>query len=142
MTLSSITQTDPRWHDFQSALIEAGLLVDDLNEPDQHFFVADSGAMGGFAIAGKIAMFRSIVVPLAARKHGAGRGVVEALAHKAASMGAANAWLLTTNAGDFFSKCGFEFARRDAAPSFVRATRQFSGLCPTSAFVMHRRLID
>lgn len=141
MILTSVSPGDLRWSDFQSVLIEAGLPVDDLGEPSQHFFLSDSGAIGGIAVDRANALFRSIVVPPAARQSGAGRRIVEALAQEAASRGASDGWLLTTDAAGFFTRCGFNLARRDAAPTFVRATRQFSGLCPASASFMHRALI-
>ena len=141
MTLRSVSPDNPQWSDLQSALIVAGLPVDDLIQPGQHFFVADNGAFGGIAVDGADALLRSIVVPETGRARGAGREIVEALAQEAARRGATDGWLLTTNAAEFFARCGFNIVRRETAPAFVRSTRQFGGLCPDSAPLMHRALI-
>ena len=141
MTLRSVSPDNPQWSDLQSALIVAGLPVDDLIQPGQHFFVADNGAFGGIAVDGADALLRSIVVPPTGRARGAGREIVEALAQEAARRGATDGWLLTTNAAEFFARCGFNIVRRETAPAFVRSTRQFGGLCPDSAPLMHRALI-
>lgn len=141
MILTALSPAHPQWEDFQSALMASGLPLDDLGERGQHFFVAESGAFGGIALDGADALFRSIVVPQGVRRRGAGREIVEALAQQATRHGASNGWLLTTNAAEFFARCGFSLTRREAAPTFVRATRQFAGLCPASASLMHRPLI-
>lgn len=141
MKLAGLTPADPAWSDFLSALTDDVLPVDDLNDEQQFFFVSEAGAYGGFALLGSHALLRSIVVPSSVRGTGEGRRVVEALCQEAAEMGASTAWLLTTATADFFSSCGFEQASRDVAPLAIRTTKQFSGICPGSASLMHRSLV-
>lgn len=140
MTLASLTQTDPAWSDFLSALTDAGLPVDDLTDEGQFFFVSEAGVFGGFALLGSHALLRSIVAPPSLRGTGEGRRMVGALCRKVAEQGASTVWLLTTGAADFFASCGFDRASRDDAPNAIRTTKQFSGICPGSASLMHRSL--
>ena len=141
MTLVGLTPADPAWSDFLSALTDSDLPVDDLTDAGQFFFVSEAGAYGGFALLGSHALLRSIVTPPSLRGTGDGRRVVEALCQEAVERGASTAWLLTTGAADFFSSCGFEQASRDMAPLAIRTTKQFSGICPGSASLMHRGLV-
>lgn len=141
MNLTSLTPADPPLSDFLSALTDAGLPVDDLTDEEQFFFVSKAGTYGGFALLGSHALLRSIVVPSSIRGTGEGRRVVEALCRQATERGASTAWLLTTGAADFFSSCSFEKTSRDDAPNAIRATKQFSGICPGSASLMRRSLV-
>lgn len=141
MNLTGLTPADPAWSDFLSALTDAGLPIDDLTDDGQFFFVSETVVFGGLAQLGSHALLRSIVVPPSLRGTGEGRRVVEALCQEAVERGASTAWLLTTGAADFFSSCGFEQASRDMAPLAIRTTKQFSGICPGSASLMHRGLV-
>ena len=47
-------------------------------------------------------------------------------------------WLLTTSARDYFAQRGYVVTLRDEVPDAVRATAQFSSLCPASAVAMRR----
>lgn len=141
MRLKGLTPSDAAWSNFLSALTDAGLPVDDLTDEGQFFFVSEAGVYGGFALLGSHALLRSIVAPSSIRGTGEGRRMVEALCQGAAVRGAATAWLLTTGAADLFSSCGFEEASRDVAPIVIRTTKQFSGICPGSASLMHRGLV-
>jgi protein-tyrosine-phosphatase len=49
-------------------------------------------------------------------------------------------YLLTTTAEPFFAKHGYARAAREAAPAAIRATREFSGICPSSSAFMSRDL--
>jgi arsenate reductase len=52
----------------------------------------------------------------------------------------ARIYLLTTTAAGFFGKRGYLPADRDQAPAGIRATREFSGVCPASAAFMVKHL--
>lgn len=138
MTLTGLTPADPAWSDFLSALMDAGLPVDDLTDEGQFFFVSEAEVFGGFALLGSHALLRSIVAPPSVRGTGSGRRMVEVLCRVAAEHGVSTVWLLTTGAADFFASCGFERTSRDNAPNAIRATKQFSGICPGSAPLMRR----
>lgn len=121
--------------------MDAGLPVDDLTDEGQFFFISEAGVFGGFALLGSHALLRSMVAPPSVRGKGEGHRMVEALCRKGAEQGASTAWLLTTGAADFFSSCSFEKTSRDDAPNAIRATKQFSGICPGSASLMRRSLV-
>jgi amino-acid N-acetyltransferase len=44
--------------------------------------------------------------------------------------------LLTTTAAAFFEKRGYRRLARTSAPAAIRATTQFSALCPSTATLM------
>lgn len=49
-------------------------------------------------------------------------------------------YLLTDSAADFFKFYGYKEIDRSIAPSLIRATKQFSNLCPGSANLMRKSL--
>ena len=49
-------------------------------------------------------------------------------------------YLLTTTAAGYFPKLGFVPVERAAVPEEIRASGEFSSVCPSSAVVMHRAL--
>jgi amino-acid N-acetyltransferase len=58
----------------------------------------------------------------------------------AAPLGVESLYLLTTTADAFFSRLGYSPASREEAPSFIKNTSQFSGLCPASSVFMCKHL--
>jgi amino-acid N-acetyltransferase len=49
-------------------------------------------------------------------------------------------YLITHTAKDFFDRQGYCSIDRTTAPDAIKQTDQFSGLCPTSAVVMTKRI--
>lgn len=94
----------------------------------------------GLEVYGTVALLRSLAVAPAQRKHGLGRSLVRFAETYAAKHGIESLYLLTTTAGDFFSKLGYAIASREAAPLPIKATPQFSGLCPGSSAFMSKQL--
>ena len=124
--------------DLAAALRQANLPADDLAAAGRRFYrAADAdGAIlgfGGFEGSGRDQLLRSVVLAPAARGRGHGRDLVEALLAQARKDGAERAWLMTTDAADFFRHLGFADAARDAAPAVVTQSQQFTTLCPASA---------
>lgn len=123
-------------------LRDAGLPDSDLTtEQLQEFLVARQGTevagAAGIEIHGEIALLRSVVVRENLRGSGLGKRLVQAVEMRAGRMGVKHLYLLTTTAGDFFSGRGYRRLTRSAAPAAIRATSQFSGLCPeTSVFML------
>ena len=73
---------------------------------------------------------------------GAGAGA-RLLAHaesQARARGVKTLYLLTTTAESFFARHGYASADRDGAPPAIRATREFSGICPASSAFMRKLL--
>ena len=69
-----------------------------------------------------------------------GAGVGAALTHDridwARQRGLESIYLLTTTAAEFFARHGFEVTARDAAPAEIRASKEFSEMCPSTAVCM------
>lgn len=94
----------------------------------------------GLEVYGPVALLRSLAVDPAHRTHGLGKSLVDYAEAHAASLGVKSLYLLTTTAVAFFSKLGYSPASRAEAPSSIKATSQFSGLCPASSVFMCKRL--
>ena len=126
-----------------AALVSARLPTDDLAEGGRFYALHDGHeplAFGGLDGSGADVMLRSVVVQEALRNWGLGRHLVRALVEEAQSKGAERVWLLTTSAAPFFATLGWIIADRAEAPTAVRESRQFQGLCPSSAVLMCRTL--
>jgi arsenate reductase len=138
-----ITPDDP---ELQAALTTAGLPTEDLaadRNPICFAYRATGGRLVGYAgleLLGRDVLLRSLVVLPAWRGQGVGRAIMALALRRAFDFGARRAWLLTTDAADFFVRAGFAPAERDTAPAPVRGTRQFAGLCPASATLMQRAI--
>jgi amino-acid N-acetyltransferase len=103
---------------------------------------ADDKLVGVIAleIHGTVALLRSLAVAPAQRNHGLGRSLVKFAEEYAAKHGIDSLYLLTTTAGEFFSRLGYASTAREDAPPSIKATPQFSGLCPASSVFMSKRL--
>ena len=87
-------------------------------------------------------LLRSLVVAPEARSRGLGARLVDERLSDGAREGAGEAYLLTTTAETFFARLGFVAIRRDDVPDGVRASEEFTSLCPASATVMHRAIAN
>lgn len=127
-----------------AALEGAALPADDVTAPGVRLFTFRSGGeivgYGGFEPHGPDALLRSIVVQPPRRGRGIGRAIVESLLDRAAADGARTAFLLTQTARGFFETLGFVAIDRAAAPAAIRATRQMTALCPSSATLLVRAI--
>ncbi len=124
----------------RKALEAEGLLVEDLDGSDRRYFSAvdaDGRSVGYSGVEDcdeKSVLLRSLVVLPAFRSQGFGRRLVELTLAEAPP--AADVFLATTSAADFFESVGFTRIERAAAPPAILSTRQLSGLCPASATIM------
>lgn len=128
----------------RALLTRAGLAVDDLPEPLEHFMgcgdhAAPDGVVGLELFPG-VALLRSLAVAPARRGLGLGKVLVRAAEDHARSAGALEVYLLTETAAEFFASLGYRVADRSSAPQAIRGTRQFSDLCPASAIFMTKVL--
>ncbi|HOV02939.1 MAG TPA: arsenic resistance N-acetyltransferase ArsN2 [Kaistiaceae bacterium] len=126
-------------------LREAGLPADDIGEPGRAFFLYrdESGRIvgcGGLEGSGSDLLLRSVAILPERRGEGLGGAIVAWLEARAAAAGCRRLWLLTTTADGFFARIGYAPAERTTAPETIAATRQFAGLCPSSARLMCRVL--
>ena len=127
------------------ALVRQGQLPDaDVAEHLGTFLIGEQNgsvvACGGFEMHGTTGMLRSVVVAPRWRGRGWGERLVRRLMVQAQAVGLGDLYLLTTNAGPYFAALGFRQVPRETAPALLRRTRQFTGLCPSSALLMHLNL--
>jgi amino-acid N-acetyltransferase len=133
------------WDAISALLAESGLPTSDLG-PDKlgAFLVAEDGGelagIIGLQIFGTTGLLRSLVVAPKARRAGLGGKLVGALESAAQTAGIRDLWLLTIDAGRFFERQGFAVVERESVPDSIRDTDEFTGLCPSTAFLMHKAL--
>lgn len=123
----------------KALLVANDLPIDDLADPAIRLLALRvngrlAGVVGLQRLAG-CALLRSLAVDGSVRSNGYGAALCDAAVREA---GGVELWLLTTSARRFFERRGFTVVERARVPDAVRATAQFSSLCPTSAVVMKR----
>ena len=129
-------------------LAECGLPTADVTvEGLRHFLVAEGAGQAGTLAGvvglepyGSVGLLRSLAVRESARGHGVARTLVHALEDDALGQDIEQLFLLTTDADGYFERRGYDTVERDDVPDLIRATREFSDLCPASAHVMKKRL--
>ena len=122
-------------------LIASSLPVDGVRDAIDDFLVAEDGGtlvgvVGLEACCSEHALLRSTAVAPEWRSRGLGRLLVERAIADAESRGFHALWLLTTTAERYFPSFGFTRTTREAVPSEVRASVEFTSACPASATVM------
>jgi amino-acid N-acetyltransferase len=128
------------------ALLEAqGLPVADITDEhlEHFFFVGSDGSptgLVGLEVYGSEALLRSLVVDEKARGHRLGSSLVEHAEQYAVTKGVRSIYLLTTTAEAFFKRLGYERMDRSRAPSSIKRTPEFAGLCPASSAFMVKAL--
>lgn len=126
----------------RALLVANDLPVDDLADPAVELFGVHDGAevvgVIGIQWLDGAALLRSLAVAAKARDRGLGAQLCDAVIRQVTARGCPELWLLTTSAKDYFGRRGFVVVPRDQVPASVRATAQFSSLCPSSAVVMRR----
>lgn len=98
--------------------------------------------VAGLEPHGRVALLRSMVVTPDHRRAGVGRVLWQAMEALACRLNMVELYLLTETAESFFSNLGFVTIPRTTAPEAIRNTRQFAQLCPASATLMQRSLIE
>lgn len=90
---------------------------------------------------GDLALLCSFAVVPEFRGMGLGRLLLRHAEGTARYMGFEQLFLLTETARAFFVKSGWSDLPRDQAPDLVKATSQFSLLCPESATLMTKAMV-
>jgi amino-acid N-acetyltransferase len=90
----------------------------------------------GVELHGDEALLRSLAVEVDARGRGCARALVAHAERHAQESGVRRVYLLTTGAADFFFHLGYKRVERGSAPQAIRATSEFSSLCPVSSVLM------
>lgn len=125
-------------------LAENKLPSEDIGEMPEHFWVAldNSQVIGaiGLELYGTYGLLRSMVVSEASRGKGIAAMLVSILEDKAAKMGIGEIFLLTETAPDYFVRRGYTEKRREQVPDPVKASSEFSFVCPASARIFSKTI--
>lgn len=120
----------------EAQLPRADLTVGDL----EHFFGCGTQdvprGVVGVELHGDEALLRSLAVQADARGQGCAKALVARAERHARNKGARRVYLLTTGAADFFVRLGYKRVGRTGAPQAIRATSEFSALCPVNSVLM------
>ncbi|GAB4027467.1 arsenic resistance N-acetyltransferase ArsN2 [Spirosoma gilvum] len=127
------------------ALLEqVDLLTEDLPVGLPDFIIAKDEetpvGVAGLESFGSVGLLRSIAVDPAYRGKGIAAQLINRIVATADSAQLKELYLITTTADGYFTRYGFVPVSRETAPEAIRQTRQFSGLCPSSAIVMKRTI--
>jgi amino-acid N-acetyltransferase len=95
----------------------------------------------GLELLGKRPLLRSLVVGMGSRNIGIGKSLASEPIRRARATSIDELFLVTIDAAAFFERLGFEHLPHADAPPEVRATSEFSELCPSTARLM-RRVLD
>jgi amino-acid N-acetyltransferase len=128
-----------------AALAKAGLPADDIDNPHVLLWRFETYedvpvGFGGLEIHDRDALLRSIVTLPPLRQVGMGAAIVAALEGEAHARGCRAIYLLTTSEADFFTRLGYSACSRSDVPQAIRASAQFTMLCPQSAAAMVKLL--
>jgi amino-acid N-acetyltransferase len=92
---------------------------------------------GGLEIHGDFGLLRSLSVKLGIRGKSVGSTITEFLLNEGQRKKLKGIYLLTETARGFFLKKGFTDVSRLEVPEDIKASTEFSSVCPTSANVMY-----
>jgi N-acetylglutamate synthase-like GNAT family acetyltransferase len=125
----------------QALLRAYALPHDDLGAffPDSYVVARDrDGVIGvaGLERHGDVGLLRSVAVAPHAEGRGLGRALVEERLAAASRQRLRRAFLLTTNAAEYFRRLGFRDVSRSEAPAMLQLSSQFAGGCCASAACM------
>ncbi|PQJ34468.1 hypothetical protein BSZ35_07525 [Salinibacter sp. 10B] len=128
-------------------LSRVGLPHDDLsNNLLSHFCVLRTNGVVqgtvGLEPVERAALLRSLAVHPNVRGQGHGTALVQAAEAHARTQNLHTLYLLTTTAAPFFRDRGYTPHPRNAVPSPIAQTDEFSRLCPDSAVCMQKSLIS
>lgn len=131
--------------EIEALLDGAGLPTSDIRDARglDLFVIRDAGGVVGvigLESYGVEGLLRSLVVVPSRRGLGLARALVVHVESIALERGMSRLHLLTNTASDFFMRCGYEVAQRTDAPLAIASTKQFAGLCPSSATFMRKAL--
>jgi amino-acid N-acetyltransferase len=130
----------------QALLAAASLPFEDIAPQLPHFAVADEDGrivgVAGIERYGAAGLLRSVCVAPDRQGRGLAGTLVELVEAWAMASGVEDLYLLTTTAEPYFAARGFTPIGRESVPEAIRATTEFSTLCPSSAVCMHRSLAE
>ena len=125
---------------FRSLLRASNLPADDLDYKRDLLVGYYEGnelvGTGGLEVHSDYALLRSLSVKMGIRGKSVGTTITEFLLNEAKKKNLKAIYLLTETAKGFFEKKGFKEVKRDEVPAEVKASSEFSSVCPVSATVM------
>lgn len=128
-----------------SLLTESGLPVEDLPLIMDSFLIAVEGdrliGVVGIEQYGRFGLLRSLAVDKEFRGNGIASFLVRELELLASRAEIDALFLLTKTAERFFGRRGYEKVSRDQVPEDVRASSEFSHVCPVTAVAMRKAVI-
>jgi len=89
---------------------------------------------------GSSALLRSVAVDAERRGEGVGRRLTQHACDLGRARGVRTVYLLTTTAGDFFSRLGFRAIGRTEVDAAVRQSVEFTTACPADALLLRQEL--
>jgi amino-acid N-acetyltransferase len=114
------------------------------SEQLEHFFGIKIGeqldGVVGLEIYGTVCLLRSLAVIPSKRSLGLGARLLAHGEYFARNKGVKSSYLLTETAEGYFARHGYHRVSRQEAPDAIKATRQFSELCPASSEFMKKQL--
>lgn len=134
--------TDERRGEIIGLLQSQKLPSEDLPSVLCDFYTAieDGKVIGliGMERYGHYGLLRSMVVHPDYRNKKIAKALVKAIEETAALSGISLMFLLTETAEKYFEKKGYDVITRDEVPNDVKASAEFSHVCPVSATVMRK----
>jgi amino-acid N-acetyltransferase len=125
---------------FRSLLRNSKLPADDLDYKRDLLIGYYEGeslvGTGGLEVHGSFALLRSLSVKMGIRGKSVGSTIFESLLSNAKKKHLKAIYLLTETAKGFFEKKGFKQISREEVPDEVKASSEFTSVCPTTATVM------
>jgi amino-acid N-acetyltransferase len=126
---------------FRSLLQSSKLPIDDLDFSN-HLLIGfydgtEPVATGGLELYGDYALLRSLSVKLGIRGQSLGSSITDHLIAEARKRKLKAIYLLTETAHVFFLKKGFKDINRHDVPDEVKASSEFTTVCPTTAVCMY-----
>lgn len=132
------------WKSITGLLSAAKLPIEDLNPELDNYFIATAGGtiigVIGMDRYGCNGLLRSTAVEPAYRNTGTGNELVAHVLKDAVAQGIESLYLITNTAEAYFARKGFARINREQVPADLLQSKEFNGLCPSSAAVMHRKL--
>ena len=132
-------------YSIKSLLVSVELPDSDLNKALIQFFgIKESNyliATGALEIYDINAILRSVAVLPAYQNSGIGKQMSCFLEKKAIELGIVNLFLLTTTAEKFFRRLNYRIIPRELCPEEIKASTQFTEICPSSASCMYKNLM-
>jgi N-acetylglutamate synthase-like GNAT family acetyltransferase len=127
----------------KSALLRAGLAVDDIGEPGVLFWRFETFedipvGFGGIEVHGRDALLRSLLILPPLRKLRMGAAIVAVLEIEARALKCETMYVVTVSLREFFARLGYAVCVAENVPEQIRASREFMRGGARSAAMMKR----